>query len=80
MISFSLLKRKILKDYLKQEKDQWCEFRVSVPVDQRGKNKKHGDKCRCQAAFLIDKKKYCVRHAQSIALEILIKERGLKIL
>ena len=52
-----------------------CVYRFVVEEDQRGRNKKLGDKCACTAKIYVNNKPYCIRHAQSTALDILIKDQ-----
>lgn len=52
-----------------------CEERVKA--EWRGRNKRLKDKCGNFAQIEIDGKKYCVRHAQAKALEILLETKEL---
>jgi len=51
-----------------------CEFKVIQPPALRGRNKPLGDACGSKSAYVVRGMFYCKRHAQSVALEILIKE------
>lgn len=51
-----------------------CVYPVTVPPSHRGKNKKLESQCACIAKLNIDDKNLCLRHAQVVALEILMKE------
>jgi hypothetical protein len=57
-----------------------CVFKVVMDADQRGRNRKLGDKCACTAKIFVNGKPYCVRHAQSVALSILINDRVAKLI
>lgn len=48
-----------------------CEAKVKA--EYRGHNKLLGDKCGNFAKVSINEKNYCIRHAQGIALEILLR-------
>lgn len=51
-----------------------CEFKVPQPLALRGRNKPLGDSCGNKAAYVVRGQFLCKRHAQSVALEILLKE------
>ncbi len=51
-----------------------CQMPVTVPISQRGRNKKLEDRCHCNAKLFIDNVPYCLRHAQVKALQLLIQD------
>lgn len=50
-----------------------CEAVVVAEV--RGRNKSLGNKCGNKAKIIVNGKPCCLRHAQQLALDILIKEK-----
>ena len=54
--------------------DTMCQALITVLPAHRGRNKPWDNRCRCLAKVRIDRKDLCIRHAQALALEILLKE------
>ena len=52
-----------------------CKAKVGVDPSQRGRNKKKGDACNNHASIYINGSPYCLRHAQVVALDILVREK-----
>lgn len=46
-----------------------------VSAENRGRNKNLGDKCGNKAKIVLCGQAMCLRHAQSFALDVLIKEK-----
>lgn len=53
-----------------------CESEITVPIDQRGRNRFMGRACRNIATIEINGQKLCQRHAASVALKILLEASG----
>lgn len=52
-----------------------CAFKVIVDAGARGRNRELGNKCACTAKIFVNSKPYCVRHAQVVALSILVRDK-----
>lgn len=51
-----------------------CCMPVCIEPESRGRNKFLGKQCKSRAKIKIDGKPYCLRHAQQVALNILIEQ------
>lgn len=50
-----------------------CEASMLTPADARGRNKSLGTRCHCKAKVVIVGKKLCIRHAQAVAIEMMLR-------
>ena len=52
-----------------------CVMPCTVPASSRGRNRPKGQECACTAKVYVNYKPYCLRHAQQVALNILIRNK-----